>query len=193
MAVAALVVALAAGCRIAGIGSGAGSGPADRIGPDSISGPESRQAPGSAGKTAATGTRLEAGDPVALLPGSLTAGRGLVELRVAWPPAEPASVPAGGAYRTQLIPTSVSTVAFEMSIAGADIASISVNRAAGASTATASLELDAGAYTLAAAAFSGAATETIKVAAASASLVVVAGAKVAAALTLGPMFVPVVR
>jgi len=106
-------------------------------------------------------------------------------------------VPAG--YRAQFIPDSSAKVLYEIATGSVVVASASVTRAAGASTSTASLEVDAGSYGLDATAFA-ARTQTgatpapgeegAKVATASVGLVVVAGAKVPATLTLGPKFVP---
>ncbi|MBM3271115.1 MAG: hypothetical protein FJZ01_26080 [Candidatus Sericytochromatia bacterium] len=129
-------------------------------------------------------------DPEMLPPGTLPAGRGLVELRVNWPEGASGAGTGSAPFRAQLLPESARRVDFAVAAAGTPVASASVLRSAGASSATASLELDAGSYDLAASAFAGLESGATRVATASAALRVIAGAKVPVGMTLVPSFVP---
>jgi len=128
---------------------------------------------------APAGPALVVGEAERLAPGAVPPGKGQVELGVRWP-----------ARAAQVIPDSTDRVAFDVIRAGTLVASTSVARPAGGGTATSSLELDAGSYRLDAAAKTGVAGTVV--ATASATLTVIGGARVSAALTLGAAYSPAI-
>ncbi|MBM3267138.1 MAG: hypothetical protein FJZ01_05755 [Candidatus Sericytochromatia bacterium] len=139
-----------------------------------------RAQPPTVGPQAASiAASIAAGAPAALPPGSVAGGKGRVELSVRWPE-----------RAAQLIPDSAGRVVFDFKQGGTLVASASLTRPGGATTATAAVDVDGGAYRLEAAAQSGPAFTPVATAAT--DVVVVPGARVAVALTLGPAYPPAV-